>query len=454
MNYNLLIKRQRAFFQSDKTRSYAFRMESLNKLRDAIILYEKDIVAALKKDLNKSEFEAYITEIGVTLLELNYVMKHLKTWMEPKKVGTSLPLFKATSYIYQEPYGTVLIMSPWNYPFQLSIAPLIGVIAAGNTAVIKVSPDSPETSIIVKKIVSYCFASDYVEVVLGGIEESKDVLEQRYDYIFFTGSTQVGKIVMAQAAKNLTPLTLELGGKSPAIIDETANLKLTAKRIVYGKFINAGQTCIAPDYVMIKDSLKDKFIEYTKMYITEFFGEDPMTSEDYPKIVNEKNHTRLLGLMKGEQVLIGGRFNQDKIEPTILNNITKNSKIMQEEIFGPILPLITYHSEDDLIKEMKDYEKPLALYLFSKNKKFEDKVISQLSFGGGTFNDTIMHFANHHLPFGGVGASGMGAYHGNHTFQTFSHSKGVVKRSTWIDLELRYPPYTKKKLKLIKKFVK
>ncbi|OHE30372.1 MAG: aldehyde dehydrogenase, partial [Tenericutes bacterium GWC2_39_45] len=401
MNYNLLIKRQRAFFQSDKTRSYAFRMESLNKLRDAIILYEKDIVSALKKDLNKSEFEAYITEIGVTLLELNYVMKHLKTWMEPKKVGTSLPLFKATSYIYQEPYGTVLIMSPWNYPFQLSIAPLIGVIAAGNTAVIKVSPDSPETSIIVKKIVSYCFASDYVEVVLGGLEESKDVLEQRYDYIFFTGSTQVGKIVMGQAAKNLTPVTLELGGKSPAIIDETANLKLTAKRIVYGKFINAGQTCIAPDYVMIKDSLKDKFIEYTKMYITEFFGEDPMTSEDYPKIVNEKHHTRLLGLMKGEEVLIGGRFNQDKIEPTILNNITKNSKIMQEEIFGPILPLITYHSEDDLIKEMKDYEKPLALYLFSKNKKFEDKVINQLSFGGGTFNDTIMHFANHHLPFGG-----------------------------------------------------
>jgi len=454
MDYSILIKRQRAFFQSDKTRSYAFRLEALDKLRDAITFYEKEIIEALKKDLNKSEFEAYITEIGVTLLELNYVMKHLKGWMKPKRVGTSIPLFKASSYIYQEPYGTVLIMSPWNYPFQLAIAPLIGAIAAGNTAVIKVSPDSPETSLIVKKIINECFASDYVEVVLGGLEESKDILKQRYDYIFFTGSTQVGKIVMGQAAKHLTPLTLELGGKSPAIIDETANLKLTAKRIVYGKFINAGQTCIAPDYVVIKDILKDKFIEYTKMYINEFFGDDPLTAEDYPKIINEKHRMRLIGLMEGEHVEIGGKFNTDKIEPTVLNNITKDSKIMQEEIFGPILPMLTYHQEDDLIQEMKNYEKPLALYLFSKNKKFEKKVVDQLSFGGGTFNDTIMHFANHHLPFGGVGASGMGAYHGNLTFQTFSHSKGIVRRSTLIDLELRYPPYTKKKLNLIKKFVK
>lgn len=454
MNYSMLLKRQRAYYQSEKTKNYAFRMEALKKLKDSILFYEHDILDALKKDLNKSEFEAYITEVGITLLELSHMMKHLKHYMKPKRISSPLSLFKAKSYLYQEPYGTVLIMSPWNYPFQLAIAPLIGAIAAGNTAVIKVSPDSPETSLVVKKIVSYCFPSEYVEVVLGGIEESKGVLEERYDYIFFTGSTNVGKIVMGQASKNLTPVTLELGGKSPAIIDGQVNLKLAAKRIIYGKFVNAGQTCIAPDYILIKEGLQEQFIEYSKKYIQKFFGEDPLNNDDYPRIVNSRHHQRLLDLMNGEQIALGGKSNTEKIEPTLLTGITKNSKIMKEEIFGPILPILTYQEEELMIRELKSLDKPLALYLFTKNKKLEDKIISQLSFGGATFNDTIMHFANHHLPFGGVGASGMGAYHGKNSFITFSHAKGVVKRSTLIDLELRYPPFKKSKLSIIKKILK
>jgi aldehyde dehydrogenase (NAD+) len=454
MNYQLVLDKHHLFFKAHHTKSYEFRLNALKLLKEAILTYEEEIKDALKKDLNKSEFESFLTEIGITILEINEVMKNLKRWMKPKKVKTPITLFHAKSYIYQEPYGTVFIMSPWNYPFQLAISPLIGVIAAGNTAFIKTSHDSPETSKIIQKMLSEIFPDDYVSVFTGGLEESKALLKLKYDYIFFTGSTAVGKIVMSEASKNLIPVTLELGGKSPAIIDETVDLDLTAKRIAYGKFINAGQTCIAPDYILIKEELKNEFLIQIKKHIESWFGEDPLSHPDYPKIINELNHQRLLSLIENETVLLGGGFNNDRIEPTILNHITRDSKVMHEEIFGPILPLITYKNDDDLITEIEWFEKPLALYLFTKNKNLEKKIIEELSFGGATINDTLMHFGNKNIPFGGVGSSGMGSYHGYKSFETFSHAKGVVKRSTMIDLDFRYPPYTKKKLGLLKKFIK
>ncbi|PKK98861.1 MAG: aldehyde dehydrogenase family protein [Tenericutes bacterium HGW-Tenericutes-2] len=454
MNYQLVLDKHHLFFKAHHTKSYEFRLDALKRLKEAILTYEEEIKDALKKDLNKSEFESFLTEIGITILEINEVMKNLKRWMKPKKVKTPITLFHAKSYIYQEPYGTVFIMSPWNYPFQLAISPLIGVIAAGNTAIIKMSHDSPETSKVIHKMISEIFPDDFVSVFTGGLEESKALLKLKYDYIFFTGSTAVGKIVMSEASKNLIPVTLELGGKSPAIIDETVDLDLTAKRIAYGKFINAGQTCIAPDYILIKEELKNEFLKQIKKHIESWFGEDPLSHPDYPKIINEKNHQRLLSLIENETVLLGGGFNKDKIEPTILNHITRNSRVMHEEIFGPILPLITYKNDDELITEIEWFEKPLALYLFTKNKNLEKKIIEELSFGGATINDTLMHFGNKNIPFGGVGSSGMGSYHGYKSFETFSHAKGVVKRSTVIDLDFRYPPYTKKKLGLLKKFIK
>lgn len=454
MNYQMVLDKQHAFYHAQKTKSYEFRYEALSSLKDAVLTYDQEIKDALKKDLNKSEFESFLTEIGIVIAEINDVMKHLKKWMKPKKVKTPMTLFHAKSYIYQEPFGTVFIMSPWNYPFQLAISPLIGAIAAGNTAIIKTSQDAPETSKVIQKMIRDIYPDEFVSVFTGDLEESKALLKLKYDYIFFTGSTSVGKIVMGEASKNLIPVTLELGGKSPAIIDETVDLDLTAKRIAYGKFINAGQTCIAPDYVIIKEELKEEFTKKMKQHIESWFGENPLDHEDYPKIINEKNHVRLLKLIENEEVILGGRFSSDKLEPTILNHITKNSKVMQEEIFGPILPLLTFKDIDDLIEEIKWFDKPLALYLFTKNKKLEKKVIEELSFGGATINDTLMHFGNKNIPFGGVGASGMGSYHGYSSFDTFSHSKGVVRRSTIIDLSFRYPPYTKKKSKLLSKFIK
>ncbi|MBU1142326.1 MAG: aldehyde dehydrogenase [Firmicutes bacterium] len=454
MSYQMILDQQHAYYHAQKTKSYAFRYEALKDLKEAILTYDQEIKDALRKDLNKSEFESFLTEIGITILEINEVMKHLKKWMKPKRVRTPITLFHAKSHIYQEPYGTVFIMSPWNYPFQLAISPLIGAIAAGNTAVIKTSEDAPETSKVIQKMISDIYPKEFVSVFTGDLEESKALLKLKYDYIFFTGSTAVGKIVMGEASKNLIPVTLELGGKSPAIIDEPVDLDLTAKRIAYGKFVNAGQTCIAPDYIMIKEELKEQFVESLKKYVESWFGENPLDHEDYPRIINEKNHQRLLGFIENEEVILGGRFSKDKIEPTILNHITKDSKVMQEEIFGPILPMLTFKDIEDLIQEIKWFDKPLALYLFTKNKVLENKVINELSFGGATFNDTLMHFGNKNIPFGGVGASGMGSYHGYKSFETFSHSKGVVKRSTAIDLNFRYPPYTKKKLRLLSKFMK
>jgi aldehyde dehydrogenase (NAD+) len=454
MNYQESVSKQRTFYQTEVTKSYAFRRDALIKLKEAIKLHETDILNALQMDLGKSHFEGYLTEVSVILLELNKAIKHLKGWMKVKRVATPLTLFKAKSYLYQEPYGTVLIMSPWNYPFQLTIGPLIGAIAAGNTAVIKSSPDSIHTSKLMKTMIEDLFPEEYVKIYTGGLDESKAVLSQRYDYIFFTGSTEVGKIVMSEASKYLTPITLELGGKSPAIIDDTMDLSMVAKRIVYGKFVNAGQTCIAPDYVMIQKGLEETFIVHANAWIRTFYGTDPMKSDDYPKIISTRHHARLVSLLQSGKPVVGGSFTDTKIEPTLLTHIDLDSPILKEEIFGPILPILTYESEDQMISELKIKEKPLALYLFTKNKQFEKKVLSQISFGGATLNDTIMHFANSNMPFGGVGHSGMGGYHGKFSFMTFSHAKGVVDRSHIIDLFFRYPPYPKKRIHLIKKIVK
>jgi len=454
MNYKTLVNNQRLFFQDNHTMTYQFRREALLKLKQSIIDYEDQILEALHLDLGKTRFEGYLTEIGVTLLELNHTLKHLKKWMKRKRVKSPLALFKASSYLYQEPYGVTLIMSPWNYPFQLAIAPLIGAIAAGNTSVIKASPDASFTAKLIKKMMEEIFEPSFVNVFIGGLEESKAVLAQRYDYIFFTGSTEVGKIVMSQASQNLTPVTLELGGKSPAIIDMSVDLDLTAKRIIYGKFVNAGQTCIAPDYILIHKERKDELIPYLKKWIHTFFTESPITSKDYPKIINPKQHERLVKLLDDGTVVVGGRYDKEKIEPTIIINVDETSHLSTQEIFGPLLPIYTYDTYDTLIKTLKQKEKPLALYLFTNDKKLEKQLIKELSFGGATINDTLMHFANHNLPFGGVGHSGMGSYHGVHSFKTFSHEKGVVKRSRWIDLPIRYPKYTEGKLKIVKKIIK
>jgi aldehyde dehydrogenase (NAD+) len=373
MNYQELVSKQRAFYQTEITKSYAFRRDALIKLKEAIKVHETDILNALQMDLGKSHFEGFLTEISVVLLELNDAIKHLKKWMKVKRVATPLTLFKAKSYLYQEPYGTVLIMSPWNYPFQLTIGPLIGAISAGNTAVIKSSPDSIHTSKLLKTILEDLFPEEYVKIYTGGLEESKAVLSQRYDYIFFTGSTTVGKIVMSEASKHLTPVTLELGGKSPAIVDDTMDLSMVAKRIVYGKFVNAGQTCIAPDYLLIQKGLEETFIVHANAWIRTFYGSEPMKSDDYPKIVSKKHHARLVSLIQHGKPVVGGSFTETKIEPTLLTDVHLDSPLMQEEIFGPILPILTYDDVDQMIHELKIKEKPLALYLFTKNKKLRTK---------------------------------------------------------------------------------
>jgi aldehyde dehydrogenase (NAD+) len=454
MNDLLSLEKMRTYFKTEETFSYQFRLNALKKLKNAILLYEEDILNALHKDLNKSHFEGLLTEVGVVLIELNDVIKKLKKWMKVRKVKTPLSLFKAKSYIYPEPYGVVLIMSPWNYPFQLAIAPLIGAIAAGNVAVLKLSPDSLHTSEVTKQLIESIFDQDYVNVLTGGLEESKAIIKERFDYIFFTGSTEVGKIIMREASNHLTPVTLELGGKSPCIIDETADIDKAAKRIAFGKFMNAGQTCIAPDYIYVHESVKQEFIEHMKKWIHEFFEGNAIEYLNYPKIINDKHYRRLIGLMIDEKIIHGGNFDQQKIEPTLLVDITREDAIMKEEIFGPLLPIISFSRLEDVIKDLKEQEKPLALYVFSRNKANAKKLIESLSFGGGTINDTLMHVASGQLPFGGVGYSGMGSYHGKKSFDTFTHEKSILKRSNNIDLNFRYHPYHPRKKSLLKFFIK
>lgn len=455
MNIDEVINKQREFFNTDKTKDVKFRLEHLKKLKNSIIANEGEIKKALKEDLNKSESESYMTEIGMTLSELSYDIRHVRGWSKNKRVGTPLAHFPARSFISKEPYGVALILSPWNYPFMLLIEPLIGAISAGNCAVLKPSEFAPNTANVIEKIVKECFEEEYVTVIQGDKDVSQSLIEKKFDYIFYTGGTRVGKIVMQEASKNLVPVTLELGGKSPCIIDEKYSMHLAAKRLLFGKLLNAGQTCIAPDYVLINKNVKDEFINELRKILKEFLGENPIENEDYPKIVNERHFKRLINLIDGENVLIGGKSDEKllKIEPTILDNPKIDSKVMSEEIFGPILPVITYEKIEDAIEYIKKIEKPLALYMFTNDKKIQNKILNEISFGGGCINDTIIHIANSNMGFGGVGYSGIGNYHGKRSFDTFSHERSITKKYS-LDLPMRYMPYNDFKDKLVKMFLK
>lgn len=428
------------------------RKESLKRLLISIKKHEKEIFSALYDDFKKPEFESVITETNIVYTELKTTIANINSWSKPKKVWPNLINFPSSDAIYSEPYGTVLIIAPWNYPFQLAICPLIGAVAAGNKVTLKPSELSPNTSNIIVKIIKEVFDKNHVEVVEGGIEVAEKLLTQRWDYIFFTGSVAVGKIIAQIAAKNLTPVTLELGGKNPCIIDETANLKLAAKRIIWGKMMNAGQTCIAPDYVLVHQNVKDKLVTLLQLEIETAFGENPEKSEDFARIINLKNWKRQVDLLANQTIIFGGQFNEATLylSPTLINEPNSDSKLMREEIFGPILPLLSYQSIEDIENYISKYEKPLSFYLFSENNKFIQYVIKNYPFGGGCINDTMVHFVNHRLPFGGVGQSGIGSYHGKKSFDTFSHKKSILKKANWLDIPLRYAPYKNKLISLKK----
>ncbi|MDA9356834.1 aldehyde dehydrogenase [Flavobacteriaceae bacterium] len=447
--------KQKNYFFQGKTRSVDKRIEVLEKLDTSISKNEKNIFEALKKDLNKSNFESYLTEIAILKSEIRLIKKKLKKWSKPKRVKSTLASFPSKDYLLQEPYGITLIISPWNYPFQLALLPLISSISAGNTVVIKPSEHSPHTSKLIKDIISSIFSEDYVKVVLGDSNVATKLLKLRWDYIFFTGSVKVGKIVAKAASEFLTPLTLELGGKNPCIVDKNTNIKLTAKRLVWGKFVNAGQTCIAPDYLIVEKSIKDNLIDELIIEIERAYGKNQENSEDYARIINQENLKRLVSMINNQEIIYGGNHNLDNkyLSPTIINNPDLRSKLMKEEIFGPILPVFEYENKEDIFKLIYNYEKPLALYVFSKNSKFSNEIINKVSFGGGVINDTMIQFGNHRLPFGGVGESGMGSYHGESGYKLFSHQKPIVKKGNWLDISTRYAPYTGK-LNSLKKLLR
>jgi aldehyde dehydrogenase (NAD+) len=432
-----------------------FRKECLIRLLFSIEENEARIIEALYKDFKKPEFEAVLTETNYVISDLKHTIKNLKCWSKPKRVLPSILNFPSTDFIYSEPYGKVLIIAPWNYPFQLALCPLIAAVAAGNSVVLKPSELTPNTSAIIDEIISKVFSKNHVEVVEGGVNVAQNLLAQKWDYIFFTGSVSVGKIVAKAAAEYMTPVTLELGGKNPCIIDETANIKLAAKRIVWGKFINAGQTCIAPDYLLVQKKVKSELIEHLKQEIVNAYSEKPELSADYTRIINSRNWERLCNLIETEKVLFGGQSNSEDcyLAPTLIDETSLDSPVMKEEIFGPILPIVSYENESELDGIISKYDKPLSLYVFTTKSKFANTIIQQFSFGGGCINDTVIHFSNNRLPFGGVGNSGIGAYHGKMSFDTFSHKKAIVKKANWLDLPMRYAPY-KGKLVLIRKILK
>ncbi|GMT45537.1 MAG: aldehyde dehydrogenase [bacterium] len=446
-----LFERQQLFFASGKTRDLLFRKEALKKLRSAILMHEEELYEALHKDLHKSPFESYATEIGFVLDELRFHLKKLHKWVKPKRVRSSIVSFPARGYKTYEPLGTVLIIAPWNYPFQLMMAPLIGAISAGNTIIIKPSEIAENTALVIEKIINSSFEKEYIHVAAGGVDVSQTLLKFKFDHIFFTGSPRVGKIVMQSAAKQMVPVTLELGGKSPCIVDETAPLKLTARRIVWGKFLNAGQTCIAPDYLYVHEKVKEPLIKELKKAIKKAYGEDAGKSPDFPRIITRANMERLTILLDGAKITYGGHYNKEEkyFEPTILDEVNFDLPVMQQEIFGPILPVLTFKDTEKIIAYINAHPRPLALYVFSKNSRFRKKIIDSIPAGGVTVNDTLMHIASNRLPFGGVGNSGTGKYHGYFSFETFSNAKPVVYRGIWIDIPIRYAPYGKK-LKIIK----
>lgn len=451
-----LLESQRLFFTTGKTLSPEYRITALKRLRAAILAHEAEIHDALKQDLGKSRFESYMCEVGLTCSELSYMITHLKRFAAEKRVPTPLAQFASRSYTKPSPFGVTLIMSPWNYPFMLAIDPLADALAAGNTAILKPSAYSPCTSKIIQKLIGECFDPSYVAVITGGRSENQYLLRQKFDYIFFTGSQNVGREVLRQAAEHLTPVTLELGGKSPCLVDASADLSLAAKRIVFGKFLNCGQTCVAPDYLYCDASVKDELIRQIRIQIQAQFGQEPLRSNDYGKIINQKHFERLAALIDPAKTVCGGKTEPAacRIEPTLLENVTWDDPVMAEEIFGPILPVLTYQTLEEAIRQINSRPHPLALYLFSQNKRNIRLVTGQCQFGGGCINDTIIHLATSQMGFGGVGASGMGAYHGKAGFETFSHRKSIVDKKTWIDLPMRYQPYRPVYEKLLRLFLR
>ena len=447
---------QRDYFHTGETLDVNFRIRQLKRLYSAIKEHESEIADAINKDFKKPYFESYATEIGLVLIEIRHMLRHLKHWSRPQTVRTPLSQFKAKSRIYYEPYGVTLIIAPWNYPFMLTMAPVIGSLAAGNTVIIKPANYSENTSLAIKNIMNSIFPEKYISVFTGGREVNSALLEESYDYIFFTGSPDLGKTVMEKASKNLTPVTLELGGKSPCIITDRAKIKLAAKRVAWGKFINAGQTCVAPDYALVHESVKESFLVELKKSISELYGQNPEESPDFARIINAKHHQRLKNLIKNEKIVCGGNFTDEDlyIAPTVLDSVSPEAPVMGEEIFGPILPVLTYNNIDDLITFVRERPRPLACYIFTESKKEQNDLRRALSFGGGCINDVIVHLSNPELPFGGIGNSGMGRYHGKHNFLTFSHLKSIMNKSTSIDIPTRYAPYSDKKLKLVKKLMK
>ena len=445
MNIDEILVKQKEFYNLGLTFPVKFRIDMLKKLYKAVKDNEDAINKALKADLGKSDFEGFMCEVGLCLSEISYMIKHIKKFAGRKIVYTPIPQFASVSYKQPTPYGNVLIMSPWNYPFLLTIDPLCNAIAAGNTAVVKPSAYSPETSKIMAKIIGECFPPEYVAVVEGGRRENAALLDKKFDMVFFTGSQNVGKEVLRKCAEHLTPAVLELGGKSPCIVDSSAKIKLAAKRIVFGKYLNCGQTCVAPDYILCEKSVKDELVEEIKKQIKKQYGEKPLENADYGKIVNEKHFERITGLIDEKKVVFGGKSDNStlQIEPTVMDNVTFSDAVMGEEIFGPVLPVLTYSKIGDVVTLLQGKDKPLALYIFSENRKNIKTITKRLSFGGGCVNDCVIHLATSCMGFGGVGESGMGAYHGKTGFDAFSHTKSIVDKKTFMDLPMRYQPYNR-----------
>lgn len=449
----MLLEKQHQYYVQGKTIDPEFRGEQLKKLYQSIKKHEEEINEALKCDLGKSSFEGYMCEVGLVLSEITYMRKHLKKYCKKQYVRTPLAQFASFSYKQAVPYGNVLIISPWNYPFLLTLEPLVDAIAAGNTAIVKPSAYSPYTSAVMEKIIKECFEESYVAIIRGGREENQALLRQKFDLVFFTGSQNVGREVLRHSAEHFTPVVLELGGKSPCIVDASADLRMAAKRIVFGKYLNCGQTCVAPDYILCDRTIKDEFLKEVISQIKQQYGQQPLENQDYGKIINEKHFYRLIRLIDPEKVVFGGTWNEKhlQIEPTVMDMVGYEDPVMQEEIFGPIMPVLTYDSFDHMIGELKQKDKPLACYLFSKDREHIERVTKELSFGGGCINDVVIHLATSEMGFGGVGESGMGSYHGKAGFDAFSHYKSIVDKKTWIDLPMRYQPY---KIKFYEKLIR
>ncbi len=442
-----LYNKQKAYFQTGATFPVAFRIQALKKLKACILRHEGDIAAALKTDLGKSDFESYLCEIGMVLSELSYLIQHTPGFVKKHRVKTPLGQFHSVSYTQNVPYGNTLIMSPWNYPFLLTMDPIVHAIAAGNTVMVKPSAYSPNTAQLVADMMAECFPEEYIAVVLGGREENARLLEKKFDFVFFTGSQAVGKVVLHHTAEHLTPAILELGGKSPVIVDATADIPLAAKRIIFGKILNCGQTCVAPDYILCQRSVKDALVQELTQQIKAQLGDDPLQNPDYGHIINRKHFDRIRRLIDPAKAVCGGTWNADtlQISPTILDNVTWEDAVMAEEIFGPILPVLVFEELEEIYNCLKNRPKPLALYLFSTDKANIEFVTQRIPFGGGCVNDTIIHLATEEMGFGGVGESGMGAYHGKTGFEAFSHTKSIVNKKNWIDLPIRYQPYDRKR---------